>query len=242
MTTTDWTTILEWRLLADSHEFPGPHGGTCINEAAVVAAGFEYRQIDRVEDCPPCFSRFLSACLMVLNDNLDDDARQSLKPFVVRLAGSADTDAVERERARQVALDLARRFGPLVCQRAGAADIEASLSQSETFDEALAALRRGVETIRVDGPGRRSLKQFLGDMLAIGEALDNDACVPARLGERAMDAPSYFVNETGDADALAITLEILESAFSIGAQASPLDAASVLRRMNAAKAAAPITA
>ena len=31
--------ILNWRLLAGSHPFPGPDGGTCINEAAVVAAG-----------------------------------------------------------------------------------------------------------------------------------------------------------------------------------------------------------
>ena len=35
--------ILNWRLLRGSHDFPGKDGGTCINEAAVVAAGFEYR-------------------------------------------------------------------------------------------------------------------------------------------------------------------------------------------------------
>ena len=30
--------ILNWRLLRGSHEFPGKDGGTCINEAAVIAA------------------------------------------------------------------------------------------------------------------------------------------------------------------------------------------------------------
>jgi hypothetical protein len=36
-------TILNWKLKRGSHTFPGPDGGTCINEAAVVAAGFPYR-------------------------------------------------------------------------------------------------------------------------------------------------------------------------------------------------------
>ena len=36
--------ILNWKLLRGSHEFPGKDGGTCINEAALVAAGFKYRR------------------------------------------------------------------------------------------------------------------------------------------------------------------------------------------------------
>ena len=32
--------ILNWKLLGGSHVFPGTDGGTCINEAAIVAAGF----------------------------------------------------------------------------------------------------------------------------------------------------------------------------------------------------------
>ena len=31
--------ILNWKLKAGSHPFPGKDGGTCINEAALVAAG-----------------------------------------------------------------------------------------------------------------------------------------------------------------------------------------------------------
>ena len=29
--------ILNWKLKAGSHQFPGPDGGTCINEAALIA-------------------------------------------------------------------------------------------------------------------------------------------------------------------------------------------------------------
>src|SRR5829696_4854867 len=49
--------ILNWKLKEGSHRFPGKDGGTCINEAALVAAGFEYRPIRRVENMPECFSR-----------------------------------------------------------------------------------------------------------------------------------------------------------------------------------------
>jgi hypothetical protein len=44
--------ILNWKLKHGSHPFPGKDGGTCINEAALVAAGFEYRPVPRVEDMP----------------------------------------------------------------------------------------------------------------------------------------------------------------------------------------------
>ena len=37
-TTADFQRMLDWKLLRGSHEFPGPDGGTCINEAAIVAA------------------------------------------------------------------------------------------------------------------------------------------------------------------------------------------------------------
>ena len=47
--------ILNWRLLRGSHEFPGKDGGTCINEAAVIAAGFDYRRIYNVTQMPSCF-------------------------------------------------------------------------------------------------------------------------------------------------------------------------------------------
>jgi hypothetical protein len=32
--------ILNWKLKQGSHTFPGQDGGTCINEAAIIAVGF----------------------------------------------------------------------------------------------------------------------------------------------------------------------------------------------------------
>jgi hypothetical protein len=97
--------ILNWKLKEGSHTFPGTDGGTCINEAAIVAAGFEYQPVHRVEDMPECFSRPICKLAMQLNDNANDDERQELLRFVTRLA-CADTPVVEAQRSVFIRLQL----------------------------------------------------------------------------------------------------------------------------------------
>jgi hypothetical protein len=82
--------ILNWKLKAGSHLFPGKDGGTCINEAAIVAAGFEYQPVRKVKEMPDCFSRPICKLAMQLNDTANDADRQRLLRFVTRLA-CADT-------------------------------------------------------------------------------------------------------------------------------------------------------
>src|SRR5215210_3700997 len=82
--------ILNWKLKRGSHRFPGPDGGTCINEAAIVAAGFPYQAVVAVENMPECFSRPICRFALRLNDWATDEQRQQLLPFVARLA-CADT-------------------------------------------------------------------------------------------------------------------------------------------------------
>src|ERR1700738_4202816 len=87
----DFRRMLEWKLLRGSHEFPGPDGGTCVNEAAMVVAGYPYRAVYSVKDLPTSFSRPIAMLALCLNDTLEDGLRQELlRPFVTRLAGSAD--------------------------------------------------------------------------------------------------------------------------------------------------------
>jgi hypothetical protein len=98
--TADFQRMLDWRLLRGSHEFPGPDGGTCINEAAIVAAGYPYRAVYCVKDMPAGFSRPIAMLALCLNDTLEDELRQELLvPFVPRLGGTADTPAIEMLRA-----------------------------------------------------------------------------------------------------------------------------------------------
>src|ERR671933_2160602 len=100
--------ILNWKLKRGSHQFPGPDGGTCINEAALVAAGFAYRPINFVSQMPRCFSRPICRLALFLNDMADDEDRQLLLPFVTRLA-CADTPEIERQREAYIEAHLPRR-------------------------------------------------------------------------------------------------------------------------------------
>jgi hypothetical protein len=99
--------ILNWKLKQGSHPFPGKDGGTCINEAAVVAAGFPYRPIRWVYDMPSCFSHPILRLAMYLNDLADDEQRQRLLPFVTRLA-CADSSQVEKEREAYIKARMKR--------------------------------------------------------------------------------------------------------------------------------------
>ena len=138
----DWNKILNWKLLSGSHKFPGPDGGTCINEAVIVAAGFKYHAVSSAADCPPCFSRVLSAYAIALNDRLPDDRRQELlMPFVTRLAGTADTPEIERQRFDFIMLGLIRTVLP-ISLRGWNDDLAAECERVQNYDEAIAAVNK----------------------------------------------------------------------------------------------------
>src|SRR5258708_11381414 len=102
----DFDKILNWKLLRGSHVFPGPDGGTCVNEAAVVVAGHPYRAVRSIEDCPASFSRPAAAYALFLNDLIENDAlrARALMPFVTRLEGSADKSETEKARTELIVL------------------------------------------------------------------------------------------------------------------------------------------
>ena len=102
-------TILNWKLQRGSHTFPGKDGGTCINEAAIVAAGFPYRRVSSVYNMPACFSRPICTLALYLNDWSSDEERQQLLPFVTRLA-CADATEIEREREAYIASRIRYRL------------------------------------------------------------------------------------------------------------------------------------
>ena len=116
--------ILNWTLKRGSHPFPGPDGGTCINEAAIVAYGLPYEPIKSHRAMPSCFSRPICRLALYLNDEATDAQRQRLLPFVTRLA-CADTPAVEEQRAAYIR----SRF-----------DLDGLLPVHSSFDEGIRTL------------------------------------------------------------------------------------------------------
>ena len=132
--------ILNWKLLNGSHDLPGPDGGTCINEAAIVAAGFKYRPVKSADDCPPCFSRVVAGYAIRLNDAMPDDLRQELlTPFVTRLAGTADTPEKEIERATHIAVQTIKRILPISLRAVGLEDHARQCEQANDLTAAYAA-------------------------------------------------------------------------------------------------------
>ena len=144
--------ILNWRLKHGSHKFPGQDGGTCINEAAIVAAGFPYQPVRSVEDMPACFSRPICRLAMQLNDQANDEQRQHLLPFVTRLA-CADTPIVEREREAYIA----SRMRWCLPFREGLKVLEGALAIGRQANDLTAEeVRTRMETVRDHAPGPTS--------------------------------------------------------------------------------------
>jgi hypothetical protein len=144
--------ILNWRLKHGSHTFPGQYGGTCINEAAIVAAGFPYQPVRSVEDMPACFSRPICRLAMQLNDQAGDAERQHLLPFVTRLA-CADTPNVERERE----VYIAARMRWCLPFREGLKVLEGALAIGRQTDGSTTEeVRTRMETVQNNAPCRTS--------------------------------------------------------------------------------------
>jgi hypothetical protein len=97
-----------------SHPAPG-NGMTqaCVMEAVAYIAGEPW------SDHPECASPAIASFLRTWNDQLDDDARQMLKPYITRLVGTRTTEADEQTRAWLATDWLARECVPAFLRLAG---------------------------------------------------------------------------------------------------------------------------
>jgi len=221
----DWNPLLNWRLLASSHEFPGPDGGTCINEAAIVAAGFEYRAVTCVHDCPPCFSRVIATYALQLNDSMPDALRQELlMPFVVRLAGTADSSRIEADRAGYIAIQIVRRILPIAlrakgldkhaqqCEQVSALHAAQDAAYAADIADAIAAVAYATEAV-----------------FAI-----TDAAAAAAFAARSV-AGAARVAATAQRKIFALATAILDEAIKLGNHGDDLDIGLIVQRMDDAK-------
>jgi hypothetical protein len=228
--------MLEWKLLRGSHEFPGPDGGTCVNEAAIVAAGYSYRAVYSVKDLPASFSRPIAMLALCLNDTLEDELRQELLvPFVTRLAGTADIPKTEMMRAQLIHQRTISEILVPAAMRAGNAELARrcrSLGTPAELAEVASCLRIG----GLRPPFHRSL------IAAFGHAAD--AAAHARSGQPTELVFGTFlaVREIAARDAhdhgrnvYRQAVKILEAAIAIGNQAEINGVDIVGERMVAAK-------
>jgi hypothetical protein len=240
----DFRRMLNWKLLRGSHEFPGPDGGTCVNEAAIIAAGYPYRPVRRIEDCPPSFSRPLALYAMCLNEIvLSDELRQELLlPFVARLAGSADTLEVEMARVGLILQRTVATILPEALERAGYDRDARRCRAAATIRDAVAAVKQlSGRNWHARGP------HLIGLVNSISMAVED------HLAYRAVDAAQYagtaiadlaeVIGAAGGDGARQVdtvyrrAAAILDEALRIGNQAEPIAPDTVVRRMQSAKRA-----
>ena len=235
--------ILNWKLLRGSHSFPGPDGGTCINEAAIVAAGFEYREIVGASNCPRCFSRPISAFAIRLNDAMQDRQRQKLlMPFVTRLAGSRDTPKIEKERAKLIVWLTIKNVLPMVLREREFVEYASRCARSNNFNSAAQAMLDSryaidaVNDILCETPMRHAVNAVVDliDDSKVISAVDNACDLIVDCSHR-----MGVWHRGGECRVFKRAVLILEAALALGKQASPVETAMVAARMEAAKACGP---
>jgi hypothetical protein len=234
----DFERILNWRLLAGSHAFPGPDGGTCINEAAVVAAGLPYRTIRSSADCPPCFSRPVAAYALGLNDAMADQERPVLMAFVLRLSGSADAPEVEAARIRHLALESVRAILSPLCTVAGMPEEAAACGAAPDLSAALTAARaaewRGGALAQEAARARAWRAGALHAAVARAAMAARRAAGDARCAAEVAEGAAPFVPGTW-----ARACAILDGALAIGRRAPEIAVSHARDRLDAARAHAP---
>jgi hypothetical protein len=246
----DWNTILNWKLLKGSHKFPGPDGGTCINEAAIVAAGFKYKKVDSAHDCPPCFSHTIAAYAIALNDRMPDALRQELlMPFVTRMAGTADIKEAEQRRTEYISVQTVKRILPIALRAMKLAAHAKRCEAVETVEEARAAAAAAATattyaaaTYAADDAAAYAADAadaaaYAADA-ADAAAYAADAADAAAYAASAVDVAAYAAFAASEApantrDVFAITVAILDEAIKLGNQAKPIETALVVERMEA---------
>ena len=129
----------------------------CIMEAVSYVAGEPF------SDRPECASPVITSFLISWNDNLPDDQRQMLKPYIPRLVGTRTTKKDEETRAWMLTDWLARECAPAWMRLAGlSAQAEAlealapltSAAQARKARSALDAARKDSAAARGRSRGR----------------------------------------------------------------------------------------
>jgi hypothetical protein len=233
--TAQFQRMLEWKLLRGSHEFPGPDGGTCVNEAAIVAAGYPYRAIYRAKDLPASFSRPIALFALCLNDTLDDELRQELlMPFVTRLACSADTPKIEMMRAELMLKRTAAEILAPALARSGYLEIAERCRSLRTPTELVAIARclRSCDTSAL----HRSLVSALEHAAGAGRHWLSG--LPSEVVFCTFSSIRELISLEGDRLVETVYRQaaaILDAAIDIGKQADATGRDVVARRMAAAK-------
>lgn len=149
-----------------------PQQGACFNELASVLAGEPF------SDSPACVSPLVRRLGMSLNDRLDDERRQLLRPFVLRSLGTAD-DGREEERRQMCNEWLLHQTLPRLLDAAGRKEAATRLRELPA-DLAVKSVRKAIWQARDEAwEARRTAREELRDRIRAELAKRGYAVDPA---------------------------------------------------------------
>jgi len=213
---------LNWQLKHGSHDFPGPDGGTCINEAALVVAGLGYREVTSVEDLPEFFCPVISQFCLTLNDAMPEgETLNRLRPFAARLAGSGDGRRTADRRALYLASRAAGEIVPLAIDEIQP-EAATRLRDAGTPEAQFAELQKLLQF-----PLPEDVSQAAG---AAHRALDRALKMKSAIYAAELAAICAVRTAAVNQGAWDLAIDILDGVLSIGKQADPIDADMVTQR------------
>lgn len=237
--------ICDWKLLSGSHDYPGPSGGTCINEAAIVAAGLKYRSFNDYNSMPKCFSPVLAGALMSLNDTFGDEDRQQLIKYVPLIAGSRDTNKIEIDRLEVLITSLSNLYCSLYNNtlKKSYPDAQIDLNIMDPYTR-LAVIMRNWRYSRM--PGDYQMSGTLSAELTSFAAFERQRLLSdGRLRtESIFDLATSLAHQAAkvvylvDCTRQKELLDIIDEIRTIGKQPDALDTSLIFTRMSFAKNAA----
>ena len=178
----------------------GSHDATakaaCVMEAVAYVAGEPW------SDAPKCASKVITRFCVRLNDRWGDRRRQALKPYVLRIAGTAASDEIERRRAFMCADWAVREALPIALEAARIKDWPEKLrALPEAVDKKSAERARDVA--REAGCAAAAADAYAADAYA---AAAYAAAADAAAADAAADAADAADAARAKADASALAL------------------------------------
>ena len=189
-----------------------PANGACLLDAGM------WLVYGRIGDEPPCSCPVIRRYGIGLNDTMDDEQRQLLKPFILRIVGNRDP-AAEPERLHYIVLETARQVVPLALER---------WPEHQT---ALRGLPDGASFNQIE-----KVCENAGAANTDADAVASAYVASANAAYAAAHAAAYAAEAAAFASAAAvwpIAISILDGALRIGRQSPEFDEAEVRRSVEA---------
>ena len=177
------------------HDTPLQHGqhksgddGRCAMEMAALLAG------EKHSDQPVCASPLVTRFVICVNDRMNDDERQRLKPFIPAMIGTRD--GYDRERMWFLVTQAVTVFAPLALRATGQDGLAKTLEAIGPIATVVAA-RAAAEICRQVRDSARAAT-YAADADAAADAADADAAADAAYAAAATYA-AYAAADAADA-------------------------------------------